>query len=74
MTTQDRIMESLATVPVPGGGNLVSADLVRALQISGDGVVRFVIEATDPQLARALEPARAQAEALLKVLPGVTSV
>ena len=74
MTTQDRIMESLATVPVPGGGNLVSADLVRALQVSGDGVVRFVIEASDPQLARALEPARAQAEALLKALPGVTSV
>ena len=74
MTTQDRIMESLATVPVPGGGNLVSADLVRALQVSGDGVVRFVIEASDPQLARALEPARAQAEALLKSLPGVTSV
>ncbi|WP_299358182.1 Mrp/NBP35 family ATP-binding protein [uncultured Paracoccus sp.] len=74
MSIRDSIMDLLAGVAVPGGGNLVSADLIRALQISDDGVVRFVIEASDPQLAKALEPARAEAEARLRDLPGITNV
>ena len=73
MTIDDRVRDVLAKISVPGGKTLISADLVRALQVS-DGAVRFVIEAPDAQFARALEPARAQAEALLKALPGVSSV
>ena len=42
--SRDRILDTLRSVSCPGGGDLVSRDLVRALQIDGD-VVRFVIEA-----------------------------
>ena len=46
----------------PGGGDLVSRDLIRALTVDG-GPVRFVIEAATPDEARALAPAQAEAEA-----------
>ena len=64
---RDRVMQELAQVAVPGGRNLVEADLVRALTIADDEV-RFVLEAPDPTYARALEPARADAEARLRAL------
>ncbi|ARJ68640.1 Mrp/NBP35 family ATP-binding protein [Paracoccus contaminans] len=67
MATRDDVIRELAEVPVPGGRNLVDADLVRALQVGGDEV-RFVIEAPDAALARALEPARAEAERRLRAL------
>ena len=56
----------------PDGGDLVSRDLVRALQIEGSAV-RFVIEAATPDDARSLEAARAEAEAALVALDGVDS-
>jgi ATP-binding protein involved in chromosome partitioning len=70
---RDLVMRTLAGVALPGGGDLVSRDLIRALAIDG-GTVRFVIEAATPDEARALGPAQAEAEAKLKALPGVSAV
>jgi len=70
---RDAVMRVLAGVAHPGGGDLVSRDLIRALSVDG-GALRFVIEAATPDEARALAPAQADAEAQLKALPGVTSV
>ncbi len=69
----ERIRQLLSTVRLPGGGNLVSADLVRALSLER-GQVRFVIEAESPAAARELETARAEAERKVGELPGVTQV
>ena len=70
---RDLVMRTLAGVALPGGGDLVSRDLIRALVVDG-GTVRFVIEAATPDEARALGPAQAEAEAKLKALAGVSSV
>jgi len=71
--TVPSVQQALAQIQVPGGGDLISRDLVRALTVEG-GQVRFVIEATDPDQARALEPVRAAAESALRALPGVAQV
>ncbi len=70
---RDGVMGALAAVQHPGGGDLVSRDLIRALTVEG-GAVRFVIEAATPDEARVLGAAQAEAEARLRALPGVTSV
>ena len=70
---REAVMRVLSGVAHPGGGDLVSRDLIRALAVEG-GAVRFVIEAATPDEARALGAAQAEAEARLKALPGVTSV
>jgi ATP-binding protein involved in chromosome partitioning len=70
---REAVMQVLAGVAHPGGGDLVSRDLIRALTVEG-GLVRFVIEAATPDEARALGDAQAMAEARLKALPGVTGV
>ncbi|WP_135451056.1 Mrp/NBP35 family ATP-binding protein [Tabrizicola caldifontis] len=67
------VMQVLSGVAHPGGGDLVSRDLIRALSVEG-GTVRFVIEAATPDEARALAPAQAEAEARLRALPGVEAV
>lgn len=66
-------MRALAGVGLPGGGDLVSRDLIRALTVEG-GAVRFVIEAESPEAARALGPVQAAAEAAVRAAPGVASV
>ncbi|MEO9827311.1 MAG: Mrp/NBP35 family ATP-binding protein [Paracoccaceae bacterium] len=66
------ILDRLANIEVPGGGDLVSRDLVRALQIEGDSV-RFVIEAASADEARALEGVRTQAEDAMRALDGVAA-
>ena len=58
--TREEIMSALAGVGLPGGGDLVSRDLIRALVVDG-GTVRFVIEAESPEAARALGPAGREA-------------
>ncbi|MBP0484181.1 Mrp/NBP35 family ATP-binding protein [Sagittula salina] len=63
----------LARVKVPGGGTLLSEDLVRALVVEA-GDVRFVIEAPSAEVAREMEPVRRAAEEALQGIPGVTSV
>ncbi len=70
---RDVILDTLKSVDVPGGGDLVSRDLVRALQIDGNSV-RFVIEAETPDEARLLEGARGAAEAAVSALDGVGAV
>lgn len=69
----DDIVTRLKSVPVPGGGDLMSRDLVRALRVEG-GSVRFVIEAESPEAARSLETARTEAEAAVTGMDGVESV
>ena len=71
--SRDEVIGVLAGVAVPGGGTLVSRDLIRALAVEG-GVVRFVIEAETPEEARALAPVEAEAERALRALAGVTQV
>jgi len=67
------IMRALSGVALPGGGDLASRDLIRALAVEG-GAVRFVIEAESPEAARALGPVQAAAEAAVRAVPGVESV
>ena len=71
--SRDEVMAVLAQVATPGGGDLVSRDLIRALVIDG-GTVRFVIEAATPDEARALGAVQQAAEAAVKRLSGVTTV
>ena len=72
-TTRAAIETELDRLEVPGGGSLVSRDMLRALSIDG-GTVRFVIEAPDPETARQMEPVRAAAERAVAGLPGVEKV
>ena len=71
--TREDVLRVLSSVTLPQGGDLVSRDLVRALTVDG-GQVRFVIEVTGADQARALEPARAAAESAVRALAGVTGV
>jgi ATP-binding protein involved in chromosome partitioning len=71
--SREQVLSALTGVDLPGGGDFVSRDLIRALTIE-QGVVRFVIEAPTPEEARSLAPLQAQAEAAVKALPGVASV
>ena len=59
------VQKVLAGVSCPGGGDLMSRDLVRALVVDGDQV-RFVIEAATADEARALGPVQTAAEAALR--------
>ncbi|CUH63852.1 Flagellum site-determining protein YlxH [Thalassovita gelatinovora] len=71
--TRADVETALERIEIPGGGNLISRDMVRALHIE-DGKVRFVIEAPSPDAARAMEPLRAAAERCVAALAGVSSV
>ncbi len=73
MVERGAVLQVLAEVTLPDGGDLVGRDLIRALTVEA-GAVRFVIEAASPDEARALAPALAEAEARLRALPGVTGV
>jgi ATP-binding protein involved in chromosome partitioning len=70
--TRDDVLSELRRLALPGGGDLVTNDMVRALSIEGS-VVRFVIEAPDPETARRMEPISRAAEELVRKLPGVTA-
>lgn len=67
--SRERVLEELARIAVPGGGNLVSDDLVRALHVDSE-TIRFVIEAPDAVVARALAPVEAEAQRRLTALSG----
>ena len=71
--TREEILAALRGVALPQGGDLVSRDLIRALVVDG-AAVRFVIEAETADEARALDPARAEAERVVSALPGVERV
>ncbi|MCA8878783.1 MAG: Mrp/NBP35 family ATP-binding protein [Rhodobacteraceae bacterium] len=70
---RDQVLAALSGIAVPGGGDLVGDDLVRALSIS-EGNVQFVIEAPSSEAARKMEPVRKAAEAAVAALPGVARV
>lgn len=69
--TKAQIEAALERVMLPDGRSLISHDLIRALAIA-DGVVRFVIEAPSPEVARQMGPLRDAAEQVVSELPGVT--
>ncbi|MCL3882317.1 Mrp/NBP35 family ATP-binding protein [Marivita sp. GX14005] len=71
--TEQDVRNALATIAIPGGQDLISADMIRAVQIDG-ATVRFVIEAPSPEIARQMEAVRKAAEAAVADLPGVVSV
>jgi ATP-binding protein involved in chromosome partitioning len=68
--TKDEIMATLRRIAMPDGGDLISRDLIRAIQVQGD-VVQFVIEAPSPEVAARMEPIRAAAEAAVRQMEGV---
>ena len=73
MTARDEVLTALKGVTDPiSGQDLVAAGLVRALTVDG-GAVRFVLE-IDPARAETMEPARAEAEAVVGALAGVEQV
>lgn len=73
MTTRDVVLGELKHILDPTSGqDIVTAGLVRALTVDA-GVVRFVLE-IDPAKAQVMEPVRAQAEARVQALDGVTQV
>ncbi|MDJ0628796.1 MAG: Mrp/NBP35 family ATP-binding protein [Rhodobacter sp.] len=69
----EKIRQVLSTVSLPGGGNLVTRDMVRALAVDG-GSVRFVIESESPEAAAQMEPVRAAAQSAVESLPDVERV
>ena len=71
--TRDKVLDTLRSVKLPDGGDLVERDLVRALVVE-DGAVRFVIESDSPEQARALSGVRSEAEAAVQKLQGVSRV
>ena len=71
--TRETVLDALKTLALPDGGDLVSRDLIRAVQIS-DTRVSFIIEAESAQAAQAMEGLRQAAEQVVKDLDGVTQV
>ncbi len=73
MANRDAVLAELKQITDPvSGQDIVSAGLVRALNVE-DGMVRFVLE-IDPARAGEMEPVRADAEARVQALDGVTTV
>ena len=74
--TVDRaaITAALSRIAIPGGGNLVDGDMIRALTIGPDNVVSFVIEAPSADIAKVMEPMRAAAEREVAGIVGVAGV
>ncbi len=71
--TREEVIETLRTVVDPGQGqDIVSADMAKAVMVSG-GTVSFVLE-VDPAKGEAMEPVRAAAQAAVEKLPGVEKV
>ena len=68
--SQERILDTLKAIALPGGGDLLSRDMIRALRVD-ENAVSFVIEAETAELAAALGPVRAMAEQAVSALDGV---
>jgi ATP-binding protein involved in chromosome partitioning len=69
--TQQQVLDALARVASPRGVALTDADVLSAITVN-DGKVFFSIN-VDAAEARAWESVRAQAEAAVRALPGVTT-
>jgi len=70
--TQQQVIDSLARIKSPRGVALTNADVLSAISAS-DGKVFFSIN-VDAAEARAWESIRAEAEAAVRAIPGVTTV
>lgn len=70
--TQQQVLDSLARIKSPRGVALTNADVLSAINAS-DGKVFFSIN-VDAAEARAWEAVRAEAEAAVRAIPGVTTV
>ncbi|MGR3659593.1 MAG: Mrp/NBP35 family ATP-binding protein [Paracoccaceae bacterium] len=70
--SKEQVLNVLAQIKLPDGGDLVSHDMIRALNIEGEAV-RFVIEADSPEVAAQMEPLRAAAERGVASLAGVAT-
>ena len=71
--TRETILDALRALTLPDGGDVVSRDMVRAVQVQGSKV-SFILEAPSPEAAQAMVPVRAAAEALVAKLDGVETV
>ena len=69
--TQQQVLEALARVKSPDGVALTDANVLSAVAVN-DGKVFFSIN-VDAAEARAWEDVRAQAEAAVRAIPGVTT-
>ena len=74
MPTKSEINAVIGAVKTPNGQTLSDADLLRALSVSAEGDVTFVIEAESADQARLLEATRAEAQAKAEAMPGVRKV
>ncbi len=73
MAGRDAVLAELKQITDPASGqDIVAAGLVRALTVE-HGAVRFVLE-IDPARAQAMEPLRAEAEARVSALEGISTV
>ncbi|MCK1654649.1 Mrp/NBP35 family ATP-binding protein [Bradyrhizobium sp. 149] len=70
--TQQQVLDSLARIKSPRGVALTNADVLSAIS-AADGKVFFSIN-VDAAEARAWESIRAEAEAAVRAIPGVTTV
>jgi ATP-binding protein involved in chromosome partitioning len=70
--TQQQVLDSLARIKSPRGVALTNANVLRAIS-AADGKVFFSIN-VDAAEARAWESVRAEAEAAVRAIPGVTTV
>ncbi len=70
--TKEAVLAALGRIALPDGRDIVTAGLVRALQV-GEGSARFVMEVAPEEAAR-LKPVRDAAEAALKSLDGLGNV
>src|SRR3982751_5866086 len=69
--TQQQVLDALAKVASPRGVALTNANVLSAIAVT-DGKVFFSIN-VDAAEARAWETVRAQAEAAVRAIPGVTA-
>lgn len=71
--SREDVLAELSRIGLPQGGDLVSADLIRAVTVE-NGTIRFVIEVADAAAAAALSGAEAEAKQRLLALPGIQNV
>jgi len=69
--TQQQVLDQLAKVKSPSGAALTEANVLSAITVN-DGKVFFSIN-VDAHEARAWESVRAQAEGMVRAIPGVTT-
>lgn len=73
MSSKEEVLKALSSLTLPDGGDLVSRDMICALSVEG-GIVRFVIEAPDPEAAARMDGVRRAAEAVVGKVAGISSV